>query len=61
MPYTLQTACNHENCDCSATLQGERGPVTFFLKNAAVALAQELQEETETPIEIVYHEEASLN
>ena len=61
MPYTLQTACKHENCDCSATLQGKQGPVTFFLKKDAVALAQELQEETETPIEIVYHEEASLN
>ena len=61
MPYTLQTACNHENCNCNATLQGEEGPGTFFLKKDAVSLAQELQENTDTTIEIVYHEEASLN
>lgn len=61
MPYTLQTACNHENCNCNATLQGEEGPVTFFLKKDAVSLAHELQENTGTAIEIVYHEEASLN
>ena len=61
MPYTLQTACNHENCNCNATLQGEEGPVTFFLKKDAVSLARELQENTGTAIEIVYHEEASLN